>query len=98
MSPKDATGELASARCELPPDKHSRIKGRNGWFTPRMLQASVRRDRDGTLIVAIRQYSRRPPSNAGAPSEWIMTLAAYRHVAEAVAALVDQALTSDGTP
>jgi hypothetical protein len=94
MSPKDAPGELASARCELPPDNHARTKGRNGWFTPRMLHAVVRRDRDGTLVIAIRQYSRRPPANATAPSEWIMTVEAYQRCAEAMAAAVDQALTT----
>lgn len=59
-----------------------------------MLHAVVRRERDGTLVIAIRQYSRRPPANGGAPSEWIMPVEAYQRCAEAMAAAVDEALTS----
>ncbi len=94
MTPKDATGELASARCDLPPDKHARTKGRNGWFTPRAMDAVICRDADGTLLVAIRQYSRRPPANGSAPSEWVMTLDTYQRCAEAIAGAVDRALTT----
>jgi hypothetical protein len=74
------------------PDKYTRTKGRNGWFVPRLFQAEVRRDADGTLLVALRQYSRRLPVSAGAPSEWVLTLSMYRQLTGALDSAIDDAL------
>ncbi len=90
-----ARGELASTRCEVPPNKYSRTKGRNGWFTPRLLQAVIHRHRDGTPLITIRQYSRRSPTRAGAPCEYTMPLLAYRSFVRQVECALDEALTKD---
>jgi hypothetical protein len=94
MTKRDARGELASARVELPPTPHARTKGRNGWFTPRLLEAVVHRHRDGTPLVTIRQYSRRTPSAAGAPSEWTLPLSTYRSFAAVIEHALDEGLTT----
>jgi hypothetical protein len=93
MSKKGARGELASARVELPPTRHARTKGRNGWFTPRLFEAVIHRHRDGTPLVTIRQYSRRAPSRAGAPCEYTLPLLTYRDFAREIEAALDKALT-----
>jgi hypothetical protein len=76
----------------MAPDRHTRTKGRNGWFVPRLFQADLRRDADGTLLVALRQYSRRLPVSAGAPSEWVLPLSTYRQLTAALDAAIDEAL------
>jgi hypothetical protein len=91
---KDASGELASARMELAPTRHARTKGRNGWFTPRAIEAAVHRHRDGTQLITLRQYSRRAPSRAGAPWECTMPLATYRAFAREVDRAVRKGLTN----
>lgn len=50
MSPSGATGELASARLELP----STIRNRRRAHDLRALEASIHADRDGALIVTLR--------------------------------------------
>jgi hypothetical protein len=96
MPKKDARGELASARVELPPTRHARTKGRNGWFTPRTLEAVVHRHRDGTALITLRQFSRRAPARAGAPWECTLPLSAYRHFAREIESALDEALTNGG--
>jgi hypothetical protein len=69
---------------ELAPTRHARTKGRNGWFTPRSIEAIVHRHRDGTTLITLRQYSRRAPARAGAPWECTMPVAAYREFSREV--------------
>lgn len=87
--------ELASARLEVPPTDYARTKGRNGWFTPRAFEVSVHRHRDGTPLVTIRQYSRRAPATAGAPSEYTLPLLTYRRFVIEIERALDLALTND---
>jgi hypothetical protein len=95
MSKKGARGELASARVELPLTPHARTKGRNGSFSPRLLQAVIHRHADGTPLITIRHYSRRQPANAGAPSECTLPLFTYRYFARQIESALDDALTSE---
>lgn len=94
MRKMDARRALASARVELPPTHHARTKGRNGWFTPRTLEAIVHRHRDGTPLITLRQYSRRAPTRAGAPWECTLPLSAYRNFAREIESALDDALTN----
>jgi hypothetical protein len=89
MPKKDARGELASTRLELPPTRHARTKGRNGWFTPRLLEAVVHQHRDGTPLITLRQYSRRAPASAGAPWECTLPLSTYRDFASGIESALD---------
>jgi hypothetical protein len=97
--PKRATRrELASARLEVPATGYARTKGRNGWFVPRAFEVIVHRHKDGTPLVTIRQYSRRSPARAGAPSEYTLPLLTYRWFAAEVDRALDHALTNDAAP
>jgi hypothetical protein len=93
MPEKDAKGELASARLAIPLNHYTRTKGRNGWFKPRAIEAAVHRDADGTPLITIRQYSRRPPLGDGAPSQCTLTVALYREFAQQVDATLTKVLT-----
>ena len=92
MQRRGARGELASARLELPPTRHARTKGRNGWFTPRLIEAVVHKHRDGTQLITLRQYSRRAPARAGAPWECTLPLPVYREFTRALDGALDGAL------
>jgi hypothetical protein len=69
---------------DLAPSRHARTKGRNGWFTPRSIEAVVHKHRDGTPLITLRQYSRRAPARAGAPWECTLPIATYRSFAREI--------------
>jgi hypothetical protein len=94
MATRGARGELASARLELPPTRHARTKGRNGWFTPRLIEAVVHKHRDGTQLITLRQYSRRAPARAGAPWECTLPLQVYREFARSLDGALVKSLTN----
>jgi hypothetical protein len=58
------------------------------------LEVTVHRHRDGTPLVTIRQYSRRAPARAGAPSEYTLPLMTYRRFADEIERALDDALTN----
>jgi hypothetical protein len=84
MSKRDVRAAHASTRMELHPSRHARTKGRNGWFSPRFIEAVVHTHRDGTQLITLRQYSRRTPARAGAPWECTLPLATYRAFAREI--------------
>ena len=94
MQTNDTRGKLASARMELPPTRHARTKGRNGWFTPRLIEAIVHKHRDGTPLITLRQYSRRAPARAGAPWECTLPISTYRQFMNDVDGALVKGLTN----
>jgi hypothetical protein len=93
MTTRAARGGTSSTRMELLPTRHARTKGRNGWFTPRALEAVIYTHRDGTPMITLRQFSRRTPANAGAPWESTLPVAVYRAFARDVERELRRSLT-----
>ena len=80
MLKKGRGREFASVRMDVPPGGELRSKGRNGWFTPRVIEASIHEASDGTPLITLRQYSRRAPVGEGAPLECTLPLTVYRAI------------------
>jgi hypothetical protein len=92
MSKRGTVAELA--RVELVPDGYSRSRGRNGWFTPRVMEAHVHYHADGTAMITLRQYSRRAPASDDAPAHWTMPLSIYREFSRQVNSTASKVLTN----
>lgn len=61
--------------------EYARARGRNGWFVPRVMEYEFSQHPDGTTLVTIRVYSRRP--SGAAPLE--LTVAVSEWEAQALA-------------
>jgi hypothetical protein len=93
MATKMRAREYTSVRIDMPAEGGSRSKGRNGWFTPRIVEARLHAADDGTPMITLRQYSRRAPEGEGAPLECTLPMAIYREIWRQVNGAAPKVLT-----